>query len=177
MGISDGHLTGVAPGTVQERERRIVEFEQAPRLHQSRCTRTGQPVLENRQRWKVCVAPLGLGLAARCSDVPTIPLGRGMVDLRPWPVGQREQVVFFGFFTPQTGHHARCPVFLRTTRHPRARSCGPLPEVDANDIGRHDGGSVVRLNNFSRNDGRFGHDVLQRHRCTSSKPAAAVVFN
>lgn len=35
VGISDGHLTGLAPGTAQERERRIVESDQLARTNHS----------------------------------------------------------------------------------------------------------------------------------------------
>ncbi len=80
VGISDGHLTRVAPGTAQERERRRVESERTSRPNQSRGERIGKPVLENCQRWRMCVLPMGRGLAARCSDVPFFPLGGGEND-------------------------------------------------------------------------------------------------
>lgn len=66
-----------------------------------------------------------LGLAARCSEVPYVPLGGGIYAFRPWPVGKREKGNNLRYvFTPRPGvmldarsfysrQHAGAAVFYR----------------------------------------------------------------
>lgn len=89
MGISDGHLTRVAPGTAQERERRIVELEPSARPNQSSIRRAPFGALENCQRLKGVCTRYGKGLAARLQSMPDAMLGGTAPDPLPWRVEQR----------------------------------------------------------------------------------------
>lgn len=69
VGTSDGLLTRLAPGTAQEGERRIVEFERTSRPNQSSGEQAGEHQhSKTASGGNVCMSFLrGRGLAVHCS--------------------------------------------------------------------------------------------------------------